>query len=249
MCCVCIFVYLFVSASLKKVDLRSLRQYASLTRAATKANTDMSLDFEGNVVPLNCGLPWSVVFRSSAFRMARTAPGQGQKHPVRSSCRKVISSTRRLFSSPSSSSSLHASWNAPPSSFGCSLPPHASKPSPCISYLTALVLACMPAHPPVYTSCLFDTRCLFLFCARQVQRGAAATATTTAVGSSSAPSPSATAAPYSGMLDALQRGYRAGGVAGLFKGSGARMAFQAPSIAITMAAFEKSKEVWGSLLS
>ncbi|CAM9383752.1 unnamed protein product, partial [Hapterophycus canaliculatus] len=80
----------------------------------------------------------------------------------------------------------------------------------------------------------------------QVQRGAA---TTTEGVSSSSPSPSAAAAPYSGMLDALQRGYRAGGMAGLFKGSGARMAFQAPSVAITMAAFEKSKEVWGSLLS
>ncbi|CAN0416166.1 unnamed protein product [Ectocarpus fasciculatus] len=79
----------------------------------------------------------------------------------------------------------------------------------------------------------------------QVQRGAAATA------SSPPPtvSPTAATAPYTGMLDALRRTYRAGGLAGLFKGSGARMAFQAPSIAITMAAFEKSKEAWGSLLN
>ncbi|CAM9585779.1 unnamed protein product [Ectocarpus sp. 12 AP-2014] len=77
----------------------------------------------------------------------------------------------------------------------------------------------------------------------QVQRGAAATALPP-------PAAGATAAtaPYTGMLDALRRSYRAGGLAGLFKGSGARMAFQAPSIAITMAAFEKSKEAWGSLL-
>lgn len=50
------------------------------------------------------------------------------------------------------------------------------------------------------------------------------------------------------MMDALRRSYRVGGLAGLFKGSGARMAFQAPSVAITMAAFEKSKEAWGYLL-
>ncbi|CBJ26620.1 conserved unknown protein [Ectocarpus siliculosus] len=77
----------------------------------------------------------------------------------------------------------------------------------------------------------------------QVQRGAAATA-------SQPPAVATTAAtaPYTGMLDALRRSYRAGGLAGLFKGSGARMAFQAPSIGITMAAFEKSKEMWGSLL-
>eukprot|EP00752_Nemacystus_decipiens_P014686 g13082.t1 len=67
----------------------------------------------------------------------------------------------------------------------------------------------------------------------QVQRGTTATARQ---GSGSYP---AAAAPYSGMTDALRRSYRVGGLAGLFKGSGARMAFQAPSVAITMAAFEK----------
>ena len=78
----------------------------------------------------------------------------------------------------------------------------------------------------------------------QVQRGTIATAGA----GSGAGSPAAGAAPYSGMMDALGRSYRAGGLAGLFKGSGARMAFQAPSVAITMAAFEKSKEAWGYLL-
>ncbi|CAM9597663.1 unnamed protein product [Pylaiella littoralis] len=78
----------------------------------------------------------------------------------------------------------------------------------------------------------------------QVQRGGAAAAAATA-----GPTLTAAATPYSGMMDALGRSYRAGGLAGLFKGSGARMAFQAPNVAITMAAYEKSKEAWGYFLS
>eukprot|EP00903_Cladosiphon_okamuranus_P019808 g18206.t1 len=81
----------------------------------------------------------------------------------------------------------------------------------------------------------------------QVQRGT--TVTAGEAGSGLGPSAAAAAAaPYSGMMDALRRSYRLGGLMGLFKGSGARMAFQAPSVAITMAAFEKSKEAWGYLL-
>lgn len=53
---------------------------------------------------------------------------------------------------------------------------------------------------------------------------------------------------YRGMLDALRQIYRAGGWAGLFKGSGARMAFHAPSTAIAMATFERARDAWGSLL-
>ena len=53
---------------------------------------------------------------------------------------------------------------------------------------------------------------------------------------------------YRGFLDALAHIYREGGVARLFKGSGARMAYHAPSTAIAMAIFEKAKGAWGSLL-
>lgn len=55
--------------------------------------------------------------------------------------------------------------------------------------------------------------------------------------------------PYRGMWDVLSRIYRTGGVAGLFKGSGARMAFHAPSTAIAMATFEKAKAAWADALS
>lgn len=72
---------------------------------------------------------------------------------------------------------------------------------------------------------------------QQVQRGAAA-------GSLADADPRL----YKGMMDALVQIYRAGGVSSLFKGSGARMAYQAPSVAVAMATFENAKEAWRSLL-
>lgn len=56
------------------------------------------------------------------------------------------------------------------------------------------------------------------------------------------------AVPYRGMWDAMSRIYGAGGIAGLFRGSGARMAFHAPSTAIAMATFESAKEAWAFAL-
>lgn len=86
----------------------------------------------------------------------------------------------------------------------------------------------------------------------QVQRGSssAATAPVTirAATTTHRPNTQNTSRLYTGMWDALRQIYRVGGVAGLFKGSGARMAFHAPSTAISMATFEKAKEAWGAAL-
>lgn len=86
-----------------------------------------------------------------------------------------------------------------------------------------------------------------------MQRGAAASA---GLARAAAPAGAPTARvgdgnparPYSGMVDALRRCYRAEGLAGLFKGSGARMVFHAPSTAIAMATFETAKDFFGTVL-
>eukprot|EP00904_Undaria_pinnatifida_P005435 jgi/Undpi1/2020/HiC_scaffold_12.g05406.m1 len=85
----------------------------------------------------------------------------------------------------------------------------------------------------------------------QVQRGAAANASfTRAAGTPGGPTArvDGSARVYTGMVDALMRCYRKEGLAGLFKGSGARMAFHAPSTAIAMATFETTKGFLGTAL-
>lgn len=86
-----------------------------------------------------------------------------------------------------------------------------------------------------------------------MQRGAAASAGLARKAGPAGGAPSSArvdgspARPYSGMVDALWRCYRAEGLAGLFKGSGARMAFHAPSTAIAMATFETAKDFFGAV--
>ncbi|CAM9747376.1 unnamed protein product, partial [Choristocarpus tenellus] len=53
---------------------------------------------------------------------------------------------------------------------------------------------------------------------------------------------------HRGMIDTLVHIYQKGGITGLFKGSGARMAFHAPSTAITMALYEQAREMWAAVL-
>ena len=48
---------------------------------------------------------------------------------------------------------------------------------------------------------------------------------------------------YTGVLDGLQKTIRTEGSRALFKGAGARMAFHAPSTAITIALYERCKSM------
>ncbi len=76
----------------------------------------------------------------------------------------------------------------------------------------------------------------------QVQRGGAAAAAAGAGGSGGG-----TEMPwgtYTGMVDGLRQLVAKEGVAGLFRGVGARMAFHGPSMAITMSVYESLKSAW-----
>ncbi|KAG7388843.1 hypothetical protein PHYPSEUDO_011677 [Phytophthora pseudosyringae] len=55
-------------------------------------------------------------------------------------------------------------------------------------------------------------------------------------------------AAYSGIVDGLTQVIRKEGVLALYKGAGARVAFHAPSTAITMSLFESCRRVFASLL-
>ena len=50
------------------------------------------------------------------------------------------------------------------------------------------------------------------------------------------------------MMDGLQKILRYEGVAGLFRGAGARVAFHVPSTAITISSFEQLKLLYEDLL-
>ncbi|CAH0482038.1 unnamed protein product [Peronospora belbahrii] len=54
---------------------------------------------------------------------------------------------------------------------------------------------------------------------------------------------------YHGIVDGLTRVIRTEGVLALYKGAGARVAFHAPSTAITMSLFESCRQVFASLLN
>ncbi|KAJ1408043.1 mitochondrial carrier domain-containing protein [Ochromonadaceae sp. CCMP2298] len=80
----------------------------------------------------------------------------------------------------------------------------------------------------------------------QVQRSSTSSTPT----STSAPTPTHSSAPplvheqrYTGLTDALQKLYRQGGVRGLFRGALTRVLFFTPSTAITMAAYDKLKDL------
>ncbi|CAM9150188.1 unnamed protein product, partial [Phaeothamnion confervicola] len=85
----------------------------------------------------------------------------------------------------------------------------------------------------------------------QVQRGEAATPVAAGIAaaasaessvlSSALPPPAVAATRYVSMSDGLRKIYHAEGIRGLFRGSGARMAFHAPATAITMAIFEECR--------
>lgn len=77
----------------------------------------------------------------------------------------------------------------------------------------------------------------------QVQRGMAAA-------SAAGEAPTAAAAPfaYRNMVDGLVQIVRREGAAALFKGAGARMAFHAPTTAITMTLFERCKGLYQRIL-
>ncbi|CAI5741874.1 unnamed protein product [Peronospora destructor] len=58
----------------------------------------------------------------------------------------------------------------------------------------------------------------------------------------------ATPAAYHGIIDGLTQVIRTEGVLALYKGAGARVAFHAPSTAITMSLFESCRQVFASLI-
>jgi hypothetical protein len=80
----------------------------------------------------------------------------------------------------------------------------------------------------------------------QVQRAGTASAATAAGGE---PGPAPWGAPYRGVVHALREVVRLEGALALFRGAGARVAFHAPSTALTLTLFETCRDAAARLLS